>query len=280
MFKSKRMYKCVSCILAALRQINRGHHHHKTKVNEETAPPYLDDLGCGLGRAVPQVLAVDGQDLVVVPQLAVLGGQPPDQQVQDEDPTLLRLADELDPEGLAAVPLDQHHLDDRAGRGGGGVVVVVVGRGAGGGGGGVAGRRLRACGAGGGGAGVGLTTGFEALLLQDDEPQHEGGLAQDSDGPSVRDGGEADVVDLGNTTPQSRSGQLDKDVCLRSQFTLCCIHVYLSYYYILVIIFSFYSNYRVWGLLGKIADGVQKTPNIDYLRFYPHVIYIFMYFHL
>ena len=175
--------------------------------------------------------------------LPSLAASPPRQQVQDEDPALLRLADELDPEGLAAVPLDQHHLDDRA---------VVGARG------GVAGRPLGARGGDGadGGGGVGLCAGLEALLLQDGEPQHGAGLPQDGDGPGVRHGGQAAVVHLGNRTPRGRSEQHLHRGPAPAGGGLAS-HVPAS------------SRRGSGPALGPSAYSVPTTPDMDYLRFYP-----------
>lgn len=75
---------------------------------------HLYDLRGRLWRAVPQVMPIDGQHFVVVPQLAVFSRQPPHQQVQDEDARLVRLADQLDAQRLRALPLHQGDLGDRA----------------------------------------------------------------------------------------------------------------------------------------------------------------------
>lgn len=144
---------------------------------------HLYDLGGALWRAVPQVVSIDSQHLVVVPQFAVLGRQAARQQVQDENAALLRLADEFDAQWLAALALHQRHLQDGAG------VVVAAASAVG------AVRGLRG-GAAGGRRGVGARVpGLEALLLHHRQPE-EGGLPQHPHRPGVRDRGQAHLIHL------------------------------------------------------------------------------------
>ena len=135
--------------------------------------PYLYDLCSALRRAVPQVVSVDGQHFVVIPQFSVFGRQTPGQQVQDENPALVRFADEFDAERLAALTLHQHHLQDRAGVVIGGAVAVGTVGGSGSG----ARRRVMI---------RPRIPHFEAFLLHHSEPE-EGRLPQHRDGPAVRD---------------------------------------------------------------------------------------------
>lgn len=54
---------------------------------------------------MPQVVSIDSQHLVIVPQFSIFGCQPTGEQVQDENPALVRFADEFDAEGFAALAL-------------------------------------------------------------------------------------------------------------------------------------------------------------------------------
>ena len=108
----------------------------------------LDDLRGLLRGAVPQVLVVDCQHVVVAAQAPVLGGQPALQQVQHEHARLVCAPHQLDAQLLRRVPLVQH--DPQAGGAGGaalggraGGVGDAWGEGVGGGGGGGGGRRGR-----------------------------------------------------------------------------------------------------------------------------------------
>lgn len=169
---------------------------------------------------MPQVVPVDGQDFVVVAQLAVLGGEASWEQVQDEDARLVRLADELDAQRLGALALHQHHLGDGAlavVRVGGVVVVMVVvvgglwrrvgGRG---------GRRGGWVGGGAGAAGGGggrmlLGPSLEALLLHDGDAQQRARPPQHPDGPVVAHRRQAHVIHLQHR-PRAKAGsqtQLD-----------------------------------------------------------------------
>lgn len=66
---------------------------------------YLYDLGSALRCTMPQVVSIDGQHLVIVPQFSIFGSQTTGQQVQDENATLIRLADEFDTKWFAALTL-------------------------------------------------------------------------------------------------------------------------------------------------------------------------------
>lgn len=66
---------------------------------------YLYDLGSALRCTMPQVMSIDGQHLVIVPQFSVFGRQTTRQQVQDENPTFIRFADEFDAERFGALTL-------------------------------------------------------------------------------------------------------------------------------------------------------------------------------
>lgn len=68
-----------------------------------------------------QVLSVDAQHFIIVPQFAIFGSQSSRKQVQDEDSWLLRLTDEFDAQRLRALTLYQGDLDDGA------VVLVGIG---------------------------------------------------------------------------------------------------------------------------------------------------------
>ena len=157
---------------------------------------------------MPQVVPVDGQHLVVVAQLAILGRQPACEQVQDEDARLVRLADELDAQRLGALALGQRHLGDGAlgvvlVRSTGMVVKVVgglrrgVGRGRGGGGqvGGVGARRR-----------VLLEPWLEAFLLHDGDPEQGARAAQHTDGTVMAHGRQAGIVHLGDRDREEAGG--------------------------------------------------------------------------
>lgn len=75
---------------------------------------YLYDLGSALRCTMSQVMSIDGQHFVIVPQFSVFGCQTTRQQVQDENSALIWLAYELDAERLGALTLNQRHLQDGA----------------------------------------------------------------------------------------------------------------------------------------------------------------------
>lgn len=137
---------------------------------------HLYDLGSALRCAVPQVVSVDSEHFVVVPQFPVFGCETPGQQVQDEDPALVRLADEFDAERFAALTLHERHLQNGARVVIGVSVAMGTVRGLGGSGGGARRREMIRpripC--------------FETFLLHHSEPE-DGGLPQHRDGPGVRD---------------------------------------------------------------------------------------------
>ena len=125
---------------------------------------HLDDLGGQLRRPVLQVMAVDGQHPVVAAQPAVLGCQPPFQQVKDEDARFVGSAHEFDAELLSRVPLVQHHRED-----------LLPGRAA---------------------LGVAVRTAAEAPLSKHGELQRATGLRQHGPGIVVRHAADVVVVDL------------------------------------------------------------------------------------
>lgn len=57
---------------------------------------HLYDLGSALRRTVPQVVTIDGQNLIIVSQFPVLGRQTTREKVQDKDAALFRFTDEFD----------------------------------------------------------------------------------------------------------------------------------------------------------------------------------------
>lgn len=120
---------------------------------------------------MPQVMSVNGQHLVVVPQFSIFGCQTTGQQVQDENTTLVRFADEFDTERLAALGLHQRHLQNCA--------RVLIG-------GSVAMGTVRGLGASGGMMIRPWIPYFETFLLHNSEPE-EGRLLQHCDGSGVRD---------------------------------------------------------------------------------------------
>jgi len=146
-------------------------------------------------------MSIDGQHFVIVPQFSIFGCQTTRQQVQDENSTLIRLADEFDAERLCAMTLHQRHLQDRAGVVIGWSVAMGTGGGLGGSG---RGRVIRP-----------LIPQFEAFLLHDSEPD-EGRLLQHRDGPGVGNWSQNDVIHLDTwhqreeTTP-SVGKQLNKN---------------------------------------------------------------------
>lgn len=81
---------------------------------------------------MPQVMAVNGQHFVIVPQFSIFGCQTTRQQVQDENSTFIRFADEFDAERLTTLTLHQRHLQDCAGVVVGGSVAMWAVRGLGG----------------------------------------------------------------------------------------------------------------------------------------------------
>lgn len=57
----------------------------------------LDQLGCALRAAVPMVMPIDGQDPVVLLQLAITGSHSSIQQVEDEHARFVGPAHQLYP---------------------------------------------------------------------------------------------------------------------------------------------------------------------------------------
>lgn len=159
---------------------------------------HLYDLGRAFRRTVPQVVTIDSQHLVVVPQFSILGRQTAGEEVQDKDAALFRLTDEFDAERLRALALHQRHLQHcpRVAVGGRAAVGTDGGRGG--------------LGRGGGGARRSVVIGssvprFEALLLHDCESE-EGRLPQHQYGPGVGDRRQSHVIDL--DTHQSQKEEL------------------------------------------------------------------------
>lgn len=64
-----------------------------------------------------QVVAVDGEHAVVAAEPSVLGGQPPFQQVENENAWLVRPSHELDAQLFSGVPLVKGHVEDLFSRG-------------------------------------------------------------------------------------------------------------------------------------------------------------------
>lgn len=106
-------------------------------------------------------MAVDGQHAVVDPQPRVTGGQPPLQQVEDEDAVFVRPAHQLDAQLFIWSPLNKDHMQ----------AVIPDG-------GGVCGEGLR------GGVVVGTVT--VALLTKYGQPQQCAGLLQSRHSITVR----------------------------------------------------------------------------------------------
>lgn len=66
---------------------------------------YLYDLGGAFWRTMPQVVTIDSQHLIIVPQFSVLGRQTPREEVQDKDAALFRFTDEFDAKRFRALTL-------------------------------------------------------------------------------------------------------------------------------------------------------------------------------
>lgn len=145
-------------------------------MGKDAGEAHLDDLGGQLGRAVLQVVPVDGQHAVVAAEPPVLRGQPPLQQVEDEDARLVGPSHELDAQLLGRVPLVQDHLEDLLAR--------------------------RAA------LGVAVRAAAEAPLAEHGELQRAAGLRQHRAGVVVRHAADVVVVDLDR-------GRCDQSVTIR-----------------------------------------------------------------